>query len=85
MLIASKFHYFSGSFDTKTTEMVCVVKRKYLTVYLCMKSDNGWNLPIAHLQLSSSDSCKVIEPLFEDMCKLGEEIARRWNECNEKR
>lgn len=84
MTITPNIQYVDGSFDTKTTEMVCVAKQKYLTVDLCMKSDNGWNVPIAHLQLSSSDLCKDIEPVFEDMYKLGEEIARRWNECENK-
>ncbi|MEG2120453.1 MAG: hypothetical protein RRZ64_00165 [Rikenellaceae bacterium] len=86
MIITPNFQFVSGGFDTKTTEIVCVVSRKYLSVELCVKSDNdkGWNIPIAELKLASGGTVGEIEPVYDDMCKLGEEIARRWNECNTK-
>ena len=82
MNITPKLNFVSGSFDTDTCEMVCVSKWKYRTVELCIKSSNGWNIPIGELKLYDSDLFKDADLTFDDAAALGNEIARRWNETN---
>lgn len=86
MIITPKFQFVEGSFDTITTKMVCVSKPQDVSVELCVKErdDNGWNIPIASIELHSSNLYVDGEKVFEDAVKLGEEIARRWNECETK-
>lgn len=49
-----------------------------------LKAGNNWNFPIAKIQLHSKDLYVDFKATYEDAVKLGEEIARRWNECNTK-
>lgn len=87
MIITPNFQFVSGGFDTTSTKMECVVNIKYFSVELCVKSDNdtGWNIPIAKLKLASGNTVGDTEPIYDDMCKFGYEIARRWNECETKK
>lgn len=87
MKIKQKFSYIDGSFDTKDTDMVCVKSHKYKEVELCVKSNKnkGGNIPIAKIKLYSRDLYVDAKEVYEYACKLGEEIARRWNECNDKK
>ena len=84
MIITPKLEYVEGNFDTKNSEMVCVPKWKYRTVELCIKAGN-WNIPMAEIKLYDSDRFKEADETFEDAKVFGEEIARRWNECNDKK
>ena len=87
MEIEQKFRFVEGSFNTKTTKMVCIPSHKYREVELAIKSENdkGWNIPIAKIKLHSRDRFVDADAVFESASKLGEEIARRWNECETKK
>lgn len=55
-------------------------------VDLCIKDpDCGWNIPIGQIKLFSRDLYRDFKETLPDATKLGEEIARRWNECETKR
>jgi hypothetical protein len=86
MEITPKFQFVEGGFDTKDTKMVCVHKKQYMSVELCVKAnkDKGWNIPIAKVKLHSRDTYGDASIVFDDQVKLCEEIARRWNECETK-
>lgn len=82
MIITPKFQFIEGSFNTAEIEMVCVQNRKYGSVELCVK--DGMNIPIAKIKLYSRPLAIDADAVFEDAVNLGEEIARRWNECETK-
>ena len=84
MIITPKMDFVEGSFDTKDAEMVCVPKWKYRTVELCIKAGN-WNVPMGEIKLYDDDRFVSADKTFEDAKSFGEEIARRWNECNSKK
>ena len=79
MKITPKFRHVSGSFDTDKHDMVCVKSHKYKEVQLCIK--DGMNFPIAEIKLFNEDRWSHKEAVYDDACKLGDEIARRWNEA----
>lgn len=86
MDITPKFEYIKGSFDTKTNKMLCIASDNHGTVQLCFKEqDCGWNIPFAEIKLFDSELYIDFKATLADAKKLGDEIARRWNECNEKR
>ena len=76
--------FVEGGFDTKEAEMICVPKWKYRSVALCIKA-GSWNIPMAEIKLYDDDSFGSANKTFEDATAFGEEIARRWNECIDKR
>lgn len=81
MRIKLKSKYIEMDFDTKDIKMLSVPsKPKYHQVDLCLTNKDGksMNVCIASLDFCSSEN-------FEDAQKLGEEIARRWNECVDKK
>lgn len=84
MNIIPKMEYIEGGFDTNDCVMVCVPQRKYGAVKLCIKTENGWNIPVAEIKLFDSDLFKDAIATFKDASVFGEEIARRWNECKDK-
>lgn len=85
MIITPKFDFVEGSFDTQNVEMLCVPHENHGCIDLCIKEPgNNWNFPIAKIKLHSKDLYVDFKATFEDAVKLGEEIARRWNECNTK-
>ena len=70
MEIKPKFQFVEGSFDTQRVKLLCIPDDNHGRVDLCIKDpDCGWNIPIG----------------LPDATKLGEEIARRWNECETKK
>jgi hypothetical protein len=79
MEINTKIKFVEGSFDTKTGELICVPHKKYGEVSLCFKSN--MHVPFAKIKLHSEDLAVDADAVFEDAVKLGEEIVRRWNEC----
>lgn len=86
MIITPKFDCVDGNFNTQKVEMICVPHDKHGRVDLCIKEPGEhWNFPIAKIQLHSKDLYVDFKATFEDAVKLGEEIARRWNESQEKR
>ena len=85
MIIIPKMNFVSGNFDTKDAEMVSVSSQKHKTVELCIKSSNGWNIPLAEIKLYDSDLFKDADATFDSAKIFGEEIARRWNECKNKK
>lgn len=85
MEITPKMKYVSGSFDTENCEMVCVSRWKYMTVELGIRCDNGSTIvPVAEIKLYDSDLYRDAKATYEQAKAFGEEIARRWNECNNK-
>ena len=85
MKITPKLEFVTGSFDTENCELVCVSKWKYRTVELCVKSENGWNVPIGEIKLYDDDLFVSADWTFEDAKLFCEEIVRRFNECKDKR
>ncbi len=84
MKITPKFTCTSGSFDTNEVIMKCVISDKYKSVDLCIKEDGcNWNIPIGNIKLYDRDLYVNAKETFEDSTKLGNEIARRWNEHQE--
>lgn len=85
MIITPRFEFVDGSFDTENIEMVCVVNRKYGLVELCVREKQSMNVPIAKIKLYSRPLAIDADAVFEDASNLGKEIARRWNECIDKK
>lgn len=83
MDINQKFEYVDGSFDTIQGELVCVKHEKYGSVQLCFKEN--MYLPFATIKLHSKDLFVDAMEVIDDAYKLGNEICRRWNECNDKK
>lgn len=86
MIITPRFQFVEGSFDTERVKMVCVPNDKHGRVDLSIKDpESGWNIPIGQIKLFSRDLYRDFKKTLPDATKLGEEIARRWNECDTKR
>ena len=77
MDITSKFQFVKGSFDTKTSKMVCLASEQHGNISLFIKSEHGWNIFIGQIHLSDSDLYSDFKATFPD------DIARRWNEFPE--
>lgn len=85
MEITPKFMFVDGSFDTKEVKMLCIPDENHGKVDLCIKEEGcGWNIPIGQIKLHSKDLYVDFKATLEDAKKLGDEIARRWNECETK-
>ena len=81
MKITPKIQFVSGNFDTKDVKLVLVPSDKHGEISLCVKEQGcGWNIPIGEIKLYSSELYRDFKETFEDACKLGEEICRRFNE-----
>lgn len=78
MKISHRFECVDGDFDTDTGKLSCVGNRKYGTVHLCF--DEGWSITFAQIKLHSRDRAVDADAVFDDALRLGNEIARRWNE-----
>lgn len=86
MDITPKFNFVEGSFDTKNVKMLCIADENYGTVDLCINEpDSCWNIPIGKIVLHSRHLYVDFKDTMQDAKMLGDEIARRWNECNDKR
>ena len=86
MEITPKWYLCKGSFDTKDVKMLCVPQEKHGSVDLCIKEpESNWNYPVAKIKLHSQDLYVDFKATFDDAVKLGEEIARRWNESETKK
>jgi len=79
MKITPKISFVEGSFDTIDAELICIPHRKYGEVSICVKSN--MHVPIAKIKLHSKDLAIDADVVFEDASKFGEELVRRWNEC----
>ncbi len=81
MKITPKFTFVSGSFDTDEVKMLCLPSDNHGKVDLCIKEkDCAWNIPIGGVKLHDKDLYVDFKATLEDATKLGNEIARRWNE-----
>ena len=86
MDITPIFEFVTCSFDTKTNKMLCIASDNHGTVELCFKEqDCNWNIPIAKIELFDSGLYKDFKATMKDAKALGDEIARRWNECSNKK
>lgn len=83
MKIKTKIKFVEGDFDTEIGKLVCVQKRKYGSVNICLGAN--MNIPVAEIKLYSSNLAIDADAVFEDACKLGDEIVRRWNESPTKK
>ena len=83
MKIKTKLKFVEGDFDTEDGELVCVQSSKYSEVKLCFRAN--MNITFATIQLQSTDLLIDAQEVFEDACKLGDEIVRRWNESPTKK
>ena len=83
MEINQKFEFVEGVFDTETDELICFGNNKYGEVKICVKS--GIHIPIAKIKLHSRDMAVDADAVYDDAYKLGQEICRRWNECETKK
>lgn len=75
--ITPRIEGVTGDFDMATGKLVCVKHRKYGCVELCFAE--GWNIPFARIRLHTRDLARESGAVFDDACRLGDEIARRWN------
>lgn len=80
MKINMMFDCVEGSFDTETDQLVSVSSHKYRSVELAMKSPGSMSVGFAQIRLHSKNLFVQADAVFEDATKLGDEIARRWNE-----
>ena len=86
MEINQKIDFVEGCFETSTDEMHCIADDNHGKVNLCLKEqDCGWYIPIGEIKLYSRDRYVDFKATLDDAKKLGEEIARRWNECADKK
>lgn len=78
MRIKLKANFVDMDFDTKDIKMVSIPS-KYNDVDLALTKKDGssMNIVIATLDFTGASN-------FEDATKLDDEIARRWNECENK-
>ena len=82
MKITPNWDCVYGRFDTKEIKMLCVVNKNHGRVDLCIQEEGiSTNFSIASIKLHSKDTRSDFLETLEDAEKLGEEIARRWNEC----
>lgn len=85
MIITPELQFVEGNFDTKQVKLICLPYEKHGKVQLCIKDpDCGWNIPIGEIKLFSGNLYRDFMKTLPDATKLGEEIARRWNECETK-
>lgn len=85
MEITPKFNFVEGSFDTKNVQMLCIANENHGTVDLCINEpDSCWNIPIGKIVLHSRNLYVDFKDTMQDAKRLGDEIARRWNECIDK-
>lgn len=84
MEINTKIKFVEGSFDTQVGKLICIPHKKYGEVSLCFKTNN-LHVPFAKIKLHSEDRAVDADAVFEDACKLGEEIVWRWNESSIKK
>lgn len=82
MKITPRFDYVAGSFDTDNVIMFCLTSTNHGKVELCIKGKDGslCSLSVAAIKLYSSDLYADFRATQDDATKLGQEIARRWNE-----
>lgn len=81
--IDHRFDCVQGTFNTESGEIIAIGNKKYGRVTLCFKA--RMHIPFAQIKLYSRDLAVDADAVFDAALKLGEEIARRWNECEEKR
>lgn len=83
MKIKHKFMCVDGDFDTHTGKLSCVGNKKYGSVTLCF--NEGLHITFASIKLHSKNHKVDADAVFEDALRLGKEIARRWNEYDDKK
>ena len=77
MQIKPRIDCVDGDFDTEKDRIICVGNTKYSTVHLCFQGP--MHIPFAEIKLSNSGRLRDAEAVFKDACRLGDEIAERWN------
>ncbi|MBR3245230.1 MAG: hypothetical protein IKF90_21475 [Parasporobacterium sp.] len=86
MKITPKLNFVEGSFDTENVKMLCLADENHGRVELCIEEQGcGWIIPIGRIILHSKNLYVDFKETMADAKALGDEIARRWNECAEKK
>lgn len=81
MKITPKIKFVSGSFDTTNVDLVLVPSDNHGLVEICIREPGcSWNIPVGEIKIYSSDKYVDFKETYEDACKFGEEICRRFNE-----
>lgn len=76
-----KFLNVTGDIDLDAVEIICVPQKKHASVDLCFKAN--MHIPFAKIILYSKDRYVDAIACFESAKSLGEEIAKRWDACEE--
>ncbi|MDR1340115.1 MAG: hypothetical protein LBK58_08705 [Prevotellaceae bacterium] len=85
MEITPKWDLCEGSFDTKDVKMTCVGSDRQGSIVLGVSEPHCSTIyPVAKIKLFSRDLYVDFKETCDDAKKLGDEIARRWNEAEEK-
>jgi hypothetical protein len=82
MKIEHRFEGVLGDFDTRTGQLACVANKQRMRVDICFKEN--FNIPVAQIKLYYSNLYEDSRLSFKFAKKLGDEIARRWNEFNKR-
>ena len=85
MRITPKIDFVTGSFNTKTVQMYCLGSKNHGIVTLGLKEEKAMGIPIAEIKLHSKDLYVDFKATYNDAVAFGNEIARRWNECQDKK
>lgn len=77
--IGVKIEGVSGDFNFSNGKLVCVEHPKRCEVHLCL--EGNLNIAFGKIELYHSGLWVDAEATYDDACKLGQEIVRRWNSC----
>lgn len=80
-LVNHRIEFVNGPFDMASGKLVCIKSQKYMTVELCFVAN--MDVPFAQIVLHSNARYVDAKAVFDDACRLGDEIARRWNSMGE--
>ncbi|HEG44647.1 MAG TPA: hypothetical protein ENH94_11435 [Phycisphaerales bacterium] len=82
MNIVFKKQGISGELEQQNAKMVCIAKKKYESVELCVQdvSVGSMFVPFAEIKLHEGNTFSAAEGCFENASEFGDMIAKAWNE-----
>lgn len=81
MILKHKIAFVEGDIDTERVQLISVHNPKYGRIDLCFKAN--MHIPFAKIKLHSTDTYGDAKKVENDAARLGNEIAKRWNEHGE--
>lgn len=84
MEIKPEYSHLEGYIDTSTNKLICKGVSRYGEVWLNFV-EGELEIPFAKIMLTSNPTVQGMQDVYEDAVKLGNEIARRWNESKDKK